>query len=110
MKSKNRDLFPTMRFDQNLRLIDSNLIAQPLLISWRCRKGTKPQPDNTEFRKLLFASLRSNKTTELEVEFSGLRISFDVVPFPEAGFTGVYGHHVETIQSEITINSTRLTR
>ncbi|MBK7965624.1 MAG: hypothetical protein IPK10_10285 [Bacteroidetes bacterium] len=33
----------------------------------------------------------------MKVAFSGLNIWFDMVPFPEAGYIGLYGYHVESM-------------
>lgn len=99
-KNDERDMFPVMRFDYNKRLIDANLTALPLLGAWKCKKGGKiPAAIFKAYPELQFAFNESGPT-DLKVTFSGLNIWFDMVPFPEAGYVGLYGYHVETMVPE----------
>jgi hypothetical protein len=103
-----RDMFPVMRFDYNKRLIDANLTALPLLGEWKCHKGGKIPAavlkSNPEFN---FA-FNEQRPTEFKVTFSGLNIWFDMVPYPEAGYVGLYGYHVETIVPETVKQKLRM--
>ncbi len=91
-----RDAFPVMRFDFNKRLIDSNLTALPLLNDWNCRKGAKiPSAILKEYPEIKCVFSDKNPT-ECRVTFSGLSIWFDLIPYPEAGYVGLYGYHVES--------------
>lgn len=95
-----RDAFPAMRFDMNRRLIDSNVTALPILCSWNCRKGTKLTQDVLRNLPDLQNAFKVNTPTECKIIFSGLEIWFDVVPFPEAGYVGFYGYHIESVVPE----------
>ncbi len=92
-----RDAFPVMRFDYNKRLIDSNLTALPLLGEWKCRKGSKIPGAVLNTYPELNHAFTDKTATECKVNFGGLDIWFDLVPYPEAGFIGLYGYHVETV-------------
>ena len=95
-KNETRDMYPVMRFDYNKRLIDSNLTALPLLGEWKCRKGAKIPSDVLAHYPELARAFSDAQPADCKVNFSGLNIWFDLVPFPEAGYVGLYGFHVET--------------
>lgn len=103
-----RDMFPVMRFDYNKRLIDANLTALPLLGEWKCHKGGKiPAAILQSYPEINFAF--SEKTpTECKVTFSGLNIWFDMIPYPEAGYIGLYGYHIETVVPETVKQKLRM--
>lgn len=100
MKTKRTraERYPVMRFDLQGNLIDSNLTALPLLASWSSGNGTHPKGAPPEVHDFLMHCLGTSSSNTLEVRFSDLQISFDAVPFPEAGFIGLYGFDVRTAQ------------
>ncbi|MBK7889248.1 MAG: hypothetical protein IPJ86_18705 [Bacteroidetes bacterium] len=103
-----RDAFPVMRFDYNKRLIDSNLTALPLLGEWKCRKGAKiPSAILKAYPEINFV-FNDKVPTECKVTFSGLNIWFDMVPYPEAGYVGLYGYHVESMVPETVQQKLRM--
>lgn len=97
-----------MLFCPKGRLISANLTAQPLLCHWNCRTGTLPQPHDKEIREKLMNAITGMESTTIEVPFSGLKLQFDVVPFQEAGYTGLYGFHIEQILPEHILQKIRL--
>lgn len=98
MKTKRTrdERYPVMRFDLQGNLIDSNLTALPLLASWQSGNGTKTKSAPPEVHTFMMHCLGNACSDTLEVRFSDLQISFDAVPFPEAGFIGLYGFDVRT--------------
>lgn len=95
-----REAFPVMRIDYQYRLIKTNTTALPLLNAWSCREGGKLPHQLLGQYPELKASFKSNVPTRCVISFQDLKIWFDVVPFPEAGYVGLYGYHVETTVSE----------
>lgn len=101
-------MFPVMRFDMNRRLIDSNLTALPILGSWNCHKGSKLSPEVIRTFPELQYAFKEKSPTECRITFSGLSIWFDVVPFPEAGYIGLYGYHIESLVPETVPQKLRM--
>ncbi len=91
------DAFPVIRFDYNKRLIGSNLTALPLLSSWNWRKGSKIPSAVWNSYPEWEKALNDQSPSGCKVIFGELNIWFDVVPFPEAGYIGIYGYHVESL-------------
>lgn len=106
--STKNDTFPVMIFSPEGRLISSNLTAQPLLHQWNCRSGQIPKPQDHKTKEIVLEAINGMKNTTIEIPFSGLRLLFDVVPFREAGYTGLYGFHVESLLPEHIIQKIRL--
>jgi hypothetical protein len=92
-----RDAFPMIRLSYDKRLIDSNLTALPLLGDWKCRKGAKiPTAILKAYPEIEYA-FKDASPTECKVQFGELQLWFDLVPFPEAGYVGLYGFHIESM-------------
>jgi len=92
---KTRDeRYPVMRFDLQGNLIDSNLTALPLLASWSSGTVSQLKGAPPEVHNFMMNCLGTSSSKTLEVRFSDLQISFDAVPYPEAGFIGLYGFDV----------------
>lgn len=92
-----RDAFPVMRMDYNKRLIDANLTAMPLLGDWNCRKGSKIPTQIFNTYNEIENSFNDKTPSTCKVSFGDLQIWFDIVPFPEAGYIGMYGYHIESM-------------
>lgn len=107
-RSENHDTFPVMLFSTAGRLISANLTAQPLLHHWNCRNGQLPQPQDHSIRKLVMETITGMQSGTIDITFSGLKLRFDVVPFPEAGYTGFYGFQIENLLPEHVIQKIRL--
>ena len=102
------DMFPVMLFSPEGRLNSANLTAQPLLHHLNCRIGQVPYPQDQTIGRCLTDAITGMKPTTIEIPFSGLKLLFDVVPFAEAGYTGFYGFHIESIVPEHVIQKLRL--
>ena len=90
-----RDAFPVIRIGYDKRLKSSNLTAMPLLHQWHCKQGSKLPSALLKAYPEIEYSLKDKVPTECKVQFGELQIWFDVVPFPEAGYIGMYGFHIE---------------
>ncbi|CAN5427453.1 hypothetical protein BH11BAC2_BH11BAC2_08030 [soil metagenome] len=95
-----RDAFPVIRLSYDKRLIGSNLTALPLLGEWKCRQGAKVPTGLLKAYPEINYALNENAPTECKVTFGELEIWFDLVPFPEAGYLGMYGYHIESMVAE----------
>lgn len=103
-----RDIFPVMRFDMNHRLLGCNLTALPILSSWNCRKGSKLSPEIMRTFPELQDIWKNMNPSECRIIFSGLEIWFDVIPFPEAGYIGLYGYHIQSLVPETVPQKLRM--
>ncbi len=92
-----KDAFPTMRIGYNDRLLGSNHTALPLLAEWQCRTGSKLPHAIHEAYPEIREAMQNMKPGNVKMQFSDLQIWFDVVPFPEAGYVGLYGYHIEAM-------------
>lgn len=108
IQSSHKDTFPVLHFSPEGRLISSNLTAQPLLHHWNCRVGQMPNPQDINIMQDVMAAINGMQPTTIDIPFSGLKLRFDVVPFKEAGYTGLYGFHVESLLPEHIIQKIRL--
>lgn len=114
MKKENKstnefqDAFPIIRIDYDMRLLDSNLTALPLLSEWKVRKGCKIPDTVLNAYPEITHSLQDASPSGCKVAFNGLNIWFDMVPFPEAGYIGLYGYHVETMVPEAVQQKLRM--
>jgi len=95
-----RECFPEIRLDLNRKLIACNLTAMPLLNEWKWNRGGQlPEAVMAEY-PLLASCINELRDDTLTVKFKGLNLSFDIIPYPEAGYIGLYGFHVETVVPE----------
>lgn len=109
--SKSNDLqgaFPVIKIDYQHRLVKTNTIAQPLITSWNCREGGKLPLQLLSQHPSLHASFKNPVPTECIISFGDLNIWFDVIPFPEAGYVGLYGYHVESLAPEKASQNLRM--
>lgn len=95
-----RDAFPVIRFDYRQRLLSSDVTALPMLNEWQCRKGTKIPHSILRSCPELEAAFDSPEAGTCVLSFGDLRIWFDLVPYPEAGYVGMYGYHIESMVPE----------
>jgi hypothetical protein len=92
-----QSLFPVFKFDLNRRLIEANIASAPLLEKWgwNIMEGL-PSKVLSEHPQI-FHSILSQKPSEIEVVMDGFVIQFCIVPFPEAGYIGMYAYALEAV-------------
>ena len=94
-QQKKESALPVMKFDYNFNVIYSNTQAKPILNQWNTKmKGAIPTTvlnHHPEF----FISLKNQHVTDINLEVDGTMVRCSIVPFPEAGYIGVYGYMVE---------------
>jgi hypothetical protein len=94
-----RNAFPVIKYDYQGNLTASNGTALPLLGQWNCRHGAKiPASIMKTYPEMAFA-LTDQQPVECCVTMGDCKIWFDIVPYPEAGYIGMYGHSVEMVDT-----------
>lgn len=94
-KPNNQSLFPVFKFDLDKKLIEANRASMPLLEKWGWNLDQAlPTKVVSEYPQLFHAIL-GQRPTELSVVMDGFRIHFCIVPFPEAGYIGMYAYALE---------------
>lgn len=92
-----QSLFPVFKFDLNRKLVEANFASAPLLEKWGWNiheglpskvLGEHPQ---------IFHSILSQKPSEISVAMDEFVIQFCIVPFPEAGYIGMYAYSLEAM-------------
>ena len=89
------NLFPVFKFDLENRLIFANVHALPLMKFWNCRINEKLPADIISRHPEIFHSAMSHRPQQLSVKCNDYQIRFALVPFPEAGYIGMYGYCME---------------
>jgi hypothetical protein len=95
------EMFPVMKFDLENRLVYSNVAALPLLKEWKCRINEKlPSELVSRYPEIFHASF-GRLDQDISIQCNDLMIHFTLVPFPEAGYIGMYGHRIEPVDSYV---------
>ncbi|HEX5001231.1 MAG TPA: hypothetical protein VFW78_01945 [Bacteroidia bacterium] len=100
MKSKsihNDNMFPVFRFDFENRLTFANIAATPLMSHWKCRINERIPGEVMAQYPELFHSVVSHRPQDVQVNFNDFVISFSIVPFPEAGYIGMYAYNMSVV-------------
>jgi hypothetical protein len=93
------NLFPIFRFDLQNRLVFANLAATPLMTHWKCRINERVPAEVMAEYPELFHSVVSHRPQDVQVTFNEFSISFTIVPFPEAGYIGMYAYKVNMVEN-----------
>jgi hypothetical protein len=73
----------------------ANQPAQSLMNHWKCRLDEKIPSEVINMYPELFHSALSHKPMDVIVEMGHYSIRFSIVPFPEAGYIGMYAYCME---------------
>ncbi len=87
--------FPVIKIGLDFTVLDCNVSALPLLNHWRCKINNRIPDTVMEQYPVILSSLQQNDESGMHVVFRDFIIRFTVVPFPEAGYIGLYGYQVE---------------
>lgn len=88
-------IFPVMKLDYNFNVIYCNEPARPMLNNWNTRITGQIPTAVLEKHPQIFIALKDSNTPDLEVDMDGVTVKCSVVPFPEAGYIGIYGYMIE---------------
>jgi hypothetical protein len=106
MSAKGESDFPVIKIGLDFTVMDCNVSALPLLNHWSCKVNGRI-PENIMSRHPEIAnSLNSNFEGGMQVHFKDFLIRFTIVPFPEAGYIGLYGYQVERAEKPVKIFNT----
>ncbi len=94
-----KDAFPVFKFNYKGKLVNSNSAAMPLLGYWNCKMGAGISTELMMACPAIKSAIKSPQPGECKMQFGELQIWCDVVPFPEAGYIGVYGYHIEIMNA-----------
>ena len=100
-QTTDENLFPVFRFDLENRLVYANMPALPLMKNWKCRINERIPADVVSRYPELFHTALSHKPMDLTVELNNYLIRFSIVPFPEAGYIGMYAYSMEVNENYI---------
>ena len=107
-QQKKECAFPVLKFDYNFNVIYSNSPARSILDYWETKiKGSVPTTILNNHPEI-YNSLRNQTIHDININVEDTIIRCSIVPFPEAGYIGVYGYMVE--YSEKISNRTEATR
>jgi hypothetical protein len=98
------NLFPAFRFDLDNRLVYANVPALPIMKNWKCRINERIPADVVNRYPELFHTALSHRPMDVTVEMNNYTVHFSIVPFPEAGYIGMYAYCMEV--NENFINKT----
>ena len=93
------NLFPVFRFDLENRLVYANVPALPLMKHWQCRINERIPAEVVSRYPELFHTALSHRPMDVTVEMNNYTIRFSIVPFPEAGYIGMYAYCMETTEN-----------
>lgn len=103
-----RDAFPIFKYNYNGKLLDCNTTALPLLGQWKCSKGAKLPNGMMKACPEIKTALKNAHPSECKMQFGEYQIWCDVVPYPEAGYIGIYGYYIESLVPEQQDTSLRM--
>lgn len=90
--SHDSSMFPVIKISSDNRIIYHNVAAMPLMSQWNCELNKKVPATIMKQHPVLFSTTDAK---DIAVLYKDYAFSFSVVPFPEAGYTGVYGYSVQ---------------
>ncbi len=109
MQDKNwkfdENMFPVIKFDLNNRLTYANVAALPLMKEWNCRINEKLPSELVSRHPELFHAGISHLDQDLTIEVGDYMMHFSLVPFPEAGYIGMYGYCIEQVENYVPRNT-----
>jgi len=103
-----QDAFPVIRLGYNKKLKNCNATALPLLNEWHWRQGNQVPSTILQAYPEIEKAFKNPNPTECKMMFGDLQISFDLIPFPEAGYIGLYSYHIEAIVPETSIQKLKM--
>jgi hypothetical protein len=103
MSAQGESDFPVIKISLDFTILDCNVSALPLLNFWSCKVNSRiPETVMNQYPEIA-NSLKQNDEGGLNVKFKGFNIRFTIVPFPEAGYIGLYGYQVEKADIPVKI-------
>lgn len=104
-----RDAFPVIKYDYQGVLVEANGTALPLLGQWKCRSGKKIPSSIMKTYPEMSCAIRNHQSVDCCVIMGDCKIWFDIVPYPEAGYVGMYGYNIEMVDAKKETSMLRMT-
>lgn len=90
IEKQNNFMIPTLKMDYDARIIYFNSSAMPILKYWNCLTTRKMPAYVLKGCPEIFDN-KAKSYYDISVKFNNHLLHFFVVPFPEAGYIGLYG-------------------
>ena len=104
-----RDAFPVIKYDYEGVLLQANGTALPLLGQWKCRNGKKIPTAIMKTYPEMALAMKEKQSADCCIQMGDCTIWFDIVPYPEAGYVGMYGYNIEMVADQKNTASLRMT-
>ena len=104
-QQKKECAFPVLKFDYNFNVIYSNTPAKSILNYWDTKMKASVPTTVLNNHPEIYNSLRNPSVQDIDINMNDTIVRCSVVPFPEAGYIGVYGYMVEYTE-KVTDRST----
>jgi hypothetical protein len=88
------NMFPVIKFSLDNQIIYHNVAAMPLLSQWNCELNKKVPSAIAKKHPAIFNS-KNQDAKDISILYKEYVFSFSVIPFPEAGYVGLYGHSIQ---------------
>ncbi len=88
-------IFPVMKLDYNFNVIYCNEPAIPMLSKWKCRPNERIPMAVLDRHPGIYAAISTTQSPDLEIDMGDVTVKCTVVPFPEAGYIGIYAYMME---------------
>lgn len=105
MSAQGESDFPVIKIGLDFTVLDCNVSALPILNHWNCRVNSRIPASVLKQYPEMANALKLNDEGGLHVNFKDFTIRFTIVPFPEAGYIGLYGYQVEKAERPVMIFS-----
>ncbi len=88
------NMFPVIKLDYSGKIIYHNVAAMPVLNYWQCKLNS---PVNKQVKSIYpqIFDVKSPQSHDASVRYLDYVFHFSVIPYPEAGYIGVYGFCIE---------------
>lgn len=94
------NMFPVFKIDYSGKVVYHNVAAMPILSYWQCKLN---EPVNHQAKMIYPEIFNINAPGEHDttIRYHEYLFHFSVIPFPEAGYVGVYGFSIEKANSTV---------
>jgi hypothetical protein len=101
------NMFPVIKLDYHGKIVYHNVAAMPILSYWHCKLN---EPVNSQAKMIYpeIFNVLSPKAHDARIKYLDYYFHFSVIPYPEAGYIGIYGHcieHAQPIPAAVSIPS-----
>ncbi len=95
ISAMNESRFPVIKLSLNGEILYANLSSLPIMSEWGCSANHKLPAKLME----KYPELNNMwESSDIKVIMESYSVHFSVVPFPEAGFIGLYAYEMEEVK------------